>query len=101
MAQRHGGFSGGGIRGGGAFGRGGFNSGGFRGGFNGGGGMAFAEIDFAIATSMTDSSSLTILATHSFTIPIRITDTIPTDIIPTITDTVRTIRTINLTQPRQ
>ena len=50
--------------------------------------MAFAVIGFAIATSMTGSSSLAILATHSFTIPIGITDTIPTDIILTVTDTV-------------
>src|SRR5947208_13958590 len=80
MAQRHGGFSGGGFRGGGgAFGRAGFNSGGFRGGFNGHGFRA-----------VTGSSSLAILATHSFTIPIRITDTIPTDIILTITDIIPT-----------
>jgi hypothetical protein len=47
--------------------------------------MAFAVIGFATATSVTGSSSLAILATHSFTIPIRITDTILT-----ITDTIPT-----------
>jgi len=52
--------------------------------------MAFAVIGFATATSVTGSSSLAILATHSFTIPIRITDTIPTDIILTITDIIPT-----------
>ena len=50
--------------------------------------VAFAAIGFAIATS----SSLAILGTHSFTIPIHITDTIPTGTIPTaiilmVTDT--------------
>src|SRR5260370_15740997 len=58
--------------------------------------VAFAEIDSAIATSTIDSSSLTILGTRSFTIPIHITGTIPTAIILTITDTVRTISNINL-----
>ena len=88
MAQRHGGFSGGGFRGGGgAFGRAGFNSGGFRGGFNGHGfrGDRFRHRDFGDRFVF-----LAILATHSFTTPIRITDTIPTDIILTITDIIPT-----------
>jgi hypothetical protein len=50
--------------------------------------VAFAAVGFTIATS----SSLAILGTHSFTIPIHITDTIPTGTIPTaiilmVTDT--------------
>ena len=49
--------------------------------------VAFAEIDSAIATSTIDSSSLTILATRSFTIPIHTTGTIPTAIILMVTDT--------------
>jgi len=91
-----GGFGGGGFHGGG-FGGGGFRGGsfgGFRGGFNGGAFaagltvVAFAEIDSAIATSTIDSSSLAILGTRSFTIPIHITATIPTAIILMVTDTV-------------
>ena len=50
--------------------------------------VAFAAVGFTIATS----SSLAILGTHSFTMPIHITDTIPTGTIPTaiilmVTDT--------------
>jgi len=45
--------------------------------------VAFAAVGFTIATS----SSLAILGTHSFTIPIHITDTIPTAIILMVTDT--------------
>ena len=41
--------------------------------------VAFAAVGFTIATS----SSLAILGTHSFTMPIHITDTIPTGTIPT------------------
>ena len=56
---------------------GGFSGGGFR-----GGGGAFA-----------------ILATHSFTIPIRITHTIPTDIILTITNMIPTPNLFTKTVP--
>ena len=88
MAQRHGGFSGGGFRGGGsAFGRAGFKVEGFAVALTA---MAFAVIGFAIAISVTGSSSLAILATHSFTTPIRITDTIPMDTILTSTDMIPT-----------
>jgi len=45
--------------------------------------VAFAAVSSTIATS----SSLAILGTHSFTIPIHITDTIPTAIILMVTDT--------------
>jgi len=50
--------------------------------------VAFAAVGFTIATS----SSLAILGTHFFTMPIHITDTIPTGTIPTaiilmVTDT--------------
>ena len=104
MAQRHGGFSGGGFRGGGgAFGRAGFNSGGFRGGFNGHGfrGDRWASYPRPMVVSppavarFPSSTNLAprfrwISATHSFTIPIRITDTIPTNIILTITDIIPT-----------
>src|SRR5438309_11948176 len=44
--------------------------------------VAFAAVSSTIATS-----SLAILGTHSFTIPIHITDTIPTAIILMVTDT--------------
>src|SRR5438309_2092982 len=90
MAQRHGGFSGGGFRAsGGAFGRAGFNGGGFRVALTAAAFVvaAFATIGSAIATSTTGLSSLAILVTRSFTIPIRITDTIHTDIILTVMDT--------------
>ena len=65
----------------------GFNSGGLRGGFNGHGfrGDRFRHRDFGDRFVF-----LAILATHSFTIPFRITDTIPTDIILTITDMIPT-----------
>jgi hypothetical protein len=54
---------------------------------------AFVAIDSAIATSTIDSSSLAILETRSFTIPIHTTGTIrmgtiPTDITLMVTDTV-------------
>jgi len=50
--------------------------------------VAFAEVGSTIATSTIDSSSLAILGTRSFTIPIHITGTIPTAIILMVTDTV-------------
>ena len=50
--------------------------------------VAFASVGSAIATSTIGSSSLAILGTRSFTIPIRITDTILTIIILMVTDTV-------------
>jgi len=53
--------------------------------------VAFVAIGSTIATSTAGLSSLAILGTRSFTIPIRITDTIPTDIILTVTDTILTI----------
>ena len=72
MAQRHGGFSGGGFRGG-------FNGHGFR-------GDRFRHRDFGdrfvFFGDFGDPSS--------FTIPIHITGTIPTDIILTITDIIPT-----------
>jgi len=49
--------------------------------------VAFAAVGSTIATSTIGSSSLAILGTHSFTIPIHITDTIPTAIILMVTDT--------------
>ena len=49
---------------------------------------AFAAVGSTIATSTIDSSSLAILGTRSFTIPIHITATIPTAIILMVTDTV-------------
>jgi hypothetical protein len=54
--------------------------------------MAFAEVAFAavgstIAASTIGSSSLVILVTRSFTIPIHTTDTIPIAIILMVTDT--------------
>jgi hypothetical protein len=57
--------------------------------------VAFVMVDFTvigsgIAGSMTSFSSV-ILGTRSFTIPIHTTDTIPTDIILTVTDTILTI----------
>jgi hypothetical protein len=53
--------------------------------------VAFAAIGSTIATSMIGSSSLAILATRSFTIPILTMGTIPTADILTITDTILTI----------
>jgi len=50
--------------------------------------VAFATVGSTIATSTIDSSSLAILGTRSFTIPIHITATIPTAIILMVTDTV-------------
>ena len=50
--------------------------------------VAFAAFGSTIATSTIDSSSLAILGTRSFTIPIHITATIPTAIILMVTDTV-------------
>jgi Putative peptidoglycan binding domain len=50
--------------------------------------VAFAAAGSTIATSTIDSSSLAILGTRSFTIPIHTTDTIPTAIILMVTDTV-------------
>ena len=50
--------------------------------------VAFAAVGSTIATSTIDSSSLAILGTRSFTIPIHITATIPTAIILMVTDTV-------------
>ena len=50
--------------------------------------VAFAAVGSTIATSTIGSSSLAILGTRSFTIPIRITDTILTIIILMVTDTV-------------
>ena len=47
-----------------------------------------AAVGSTIATSTIDSSSLAILGTRSFTIPIHITATIPTAIILMVTDTV-------------
>jgi hypothetical protein len=49
--------------------------------------VAFAAVGSAMAASTIDSSSLAILGTHSFTIPIHTTDTIPTAIILMVTDT--------------
>jgi hypothetical protein len=49
--------------------------------------VAFAAVGSAIAALTIDSSSLAILGTHSFTIPIHTTDTIPTAIILMVTDT--------------
>jgi hypothetical protein len=59
--------------------------------------VAFAEVAFAAAasgavssameTSIIGPSSLAILGTRSFTIPIHTTDTIPLAIILTVTDT--------------
>jgi hypothetical protein len=50
--------------------------------------VAFAAVGSTIATSTIDSSSLVILGTRSFTIPIHTTDTIPTAIILMVMDTV-------------
>jgi hypothetical protein len=50
--------------------------------------VAFAAAGSTIATSTIDSSSLAILGTRSFTIPIHIMGTIPTAIILMVTDTV-------------
>jgi hypothetical protein len=58
--------------------------------------MVLAVIGSAIETSTIGSSSLAILVIRSFIIRIHTTGTIPTAIILTITDTVHTIRTINL-----
>jgi hypothetical protein len=49
--------------------------------------MAFAEVGSTIAASTIGSSSLVILVTRSFTIPIHTTDTIPIAIILMVTDT--------------
>ena len=111
----HGGGGGGGHGGGGFGGGGGFHGGGFGGvfavvltllafaadfvvmAFAAAAFMmvAFAAVDSTIAASTMGSSSV-VLGTRSFTIPIHTTGTIPTAIILTVTDTVHTIRTINL-----
>jgi len=57
--------------------------------------VAFAAVGSTIAASTMASSSV-ILGIRSFTIRIHTTGTIPMAIILTITDTVHTIRTINL-----
>jgi hypothetical protein len=49
--------------------------------------VAFAAVGSTIAASTIGSSSLAIFGTHSFTIPIHTTDTIPTAIILMVTDT--------------
>ena len=49
--------------------------------------VVFAAVGSTIGTSTVDSSSLAILATRSFTIPIHTTGTIPTAIILMVTDT--------------
>jgi hypothetical protein len=49
--------------------------------------MAFAEVGSTIAASTIGSPSLVILGTHSITIPIHTTDTIPIAIILMVTDT--------------
>jgi hypothetical protein len=53
---------------------------------------------FAIVTSTTSFSSA-ILGTHSFTIRIHITDTILTDITPSVTDTILTINPVTRAEP--
>jgi hypothetical protein len=49
--------------------------------------VTFAAVGSTIVASTIGSSSLAILGTHSFTIPIHTTDTIPTAIILMVTDT--------------